>query len=546
MTGPVSSTILDAAGRPMRSPARRLRAGLGGQNGNVYPYDAGNPTSDHGAAWHPSLRSADGTVLRDRDRIVARSRDLVRNDGWAGGGVTTILDQTVGLTFRLSAKPDYRALSRLDRRLDATWAAEFSDAAEAEWRLWSNDPLHYNDVARRMTIEQQFWLQLRHRVIDGDCIALLYWMPDRIGPGGARYAMAVRLVHPDRLSNPQGAADDRHLRGGVEIDGDDVPVAYHFRKGDQNDYWVDSQAMEWERVTREVAGYLRVIHSFETLEIGQNRGVGVFAPVVNRLKMLIRYDGAELDAAIINAIFATFVTSPFDTEFVQGGLSEVSDDLDGYQKQRVEFHDEAKLMLGSARLAHLYPGEKLETVAAARPSGSFDAFSHAMLRNVAAQLGLSAEQLTKDWSKSNYSSARGALQDAWKTMTRRRRDFALSYATPIYAGFLWEAMEAGRLPLPAGAPAFEDARAGYAAAKWIGPGRGWIDPVKEREGAVLGMESGLSTLEDEAAENGGGDWEENLDQRALEVAAFKARGLPLPAWAGPSKDPGLMNEGQRP
>jgi capsid protein len=65
----------------------------------------------------------------------------------------------------------------------------------------------------------------------------------------------------------------------------------------------------------------------------------------------------------------------------------------------------------------------------------------------------------------------------------------------------------------------------------MGPGRGWIDPVKEKQGSILGMDAGLSTLEDECAENAGADWRENVAQRAIEVARFKELGLPLPQWA---------------
>jgi capsid protein len=47
------------------------------------------------------------------------------------------------------------------------------------------------------------------------------------------------------------------------------------------------------------------------------------------------------------------------------------------------------------------------------------------------------------------------------------------------------------------------------------------------------MEAGLSTLDHEAAEHSGADYEDILDQRAIEIAAFRARGLDLPTWAAP-------------
>jgi capsid protein len=80
-----------------------------------------------------------------------------------------------------------------------------------------------------------------------------------------------------------------------------------------------------------------------------------------------------------------------------------------------------------------------------------------------------------------------------------------------------EALEVDDLPLPDNAPAFIEARGAYSRCTWIGPGRGWIDPVAEKQGAVLGMDAGLSTLEMECAENTGEDWEDILDQRKREV-----------------------------
>jgi capsid protein len=170
-------------------------------------------------------------------------------------------------------------------------------------------------------------------------------------------------------------------------------------------------------------------------------------------------------------------------------------------------------------------------VTAARPNPNFEAFESAFLRNVASATGLAAPQVTNNWAEINYSAARAALLEAWKTLARRRAFFATGFGAPIIAAFVEEAMDVDNLPLPAGAPPFHEFRTAYSRAKWMGPGRGVIDPVKERQGSVLGMDAGLSTLEDEAAELGGNDWRETVAQRAIEIQRFKDHGLPLPQWA---------------
>jgi len=516
--------ILDVRGNPL-PPARTLALAGGG---NI-PMDAADIYGQHTAEWNPTLWSPDAGYNMHRDRVVARTRDLVRNDGWASGAVTRVLDNAIGANFRPVSKPDYRALQAITgiRAFDAKWAEEYGRAMDSRYRLWAEDMGRYCDATRTQTMPQMIRLGFRHKIVDGDALAQVVWLPDRVGFGRARYATAVAMIDPDRLSNPQMQFDLRTTRGGVEID--DLTGAakgYWIRQAHQTDWYVADKSMTWDYIPRETAwGRPIIVHDFDREQAGQHRGIGLLAPVVQRLKALVKYDGAELDAAILNAIFSAYVESPNDPALVESALGE---ELPQYQAMRSQYHAEKRLSMGGARMPILFPGEKIATVNAARPVSNFAAFESAVLRNFASAAGLSAQQVSQDWSDVNYSSARGALMEAWKTLDRRRDDFAVGFAAPIRGAWMEEAHEVDDLPLPAGAPAFAEARSAYARALWLGPGRGLIDSVAEREGAIMGMGSGLSTLEQEAAAQNV-DWEENLDQLAREVEAFKARGLEPPS-----------------
>ena len=520
--------FLGPDGRPL--PARpRQRAALTGSA----PFDGADRASQDMAEWNPQLLSPDAAMNPARDSLVARIRDLVRNDGWASGGVTKICDAVVGADLRLAAQPDYRALSRWGRGFDAVWAKEFADAAEAAWRSWAYDPARWCDAARQLTIPGIFRLAFRHLLVDGDALAALPWRPGRVGPGRARLATTVAVLHPDRLCNPQNGFDDARRRGGVEVDEDGAAIGYHIRRAHEGDWWAGGQTVTWDFLPRETDwGRPQVVHYYEVEEAGQHRGFGgLFAPILSRLRMLARYDAAELQQAVVNAIFGAYIESPHDPDLVQDAL-----DGDGHlkmQEARADFHAAKKLSLNGVRIPTLFPGESMKFLSSTRPSANFGTFENAVLRNVASGLGLSHPQLSQDWSGVNYSSARAALLEAWKTLSRRRAEFSAGFCTPIFGAFLEEVFEDGALPLPAAAPDFMEARSAYARCRWIGPGRGWVDPVKEPEGALLKISGGLSTLQHEAAENSGMDIEEILDQRALEVAMFAARGLALPeALAG--------------
>lgn len=526
--------ILGADGRPLL-PAPSVRRARALAPGGGAPYDAADVYGDHVAAWRPFLWSPDGELNLYRDRIVSRVRDLVRNDGWASGGVTRILDNAIGPNFRPIPQPDYRALAAYtgNDAFDAVWADEFRRAVAARYRTWSLDPGRYCDAGRRLTVPQMFRLAFRHKLVDGDALGLLLWLPERVGPGRARYATTVQLVDPDRLSNPQLRFDTREIRGGVEIDEFGAAVAFHIRRAHQGDWFTAAESVTWERIPRETPwGRPIVVHDFDHDRAGQHRGgAGVLTPVVQRFKMLAKYDSTELDAAIVNAIFAAYIESPFDHSLLQDALGDDAESLGAYQAGRAAFHEERRIALGGVRVPTLFPGEKINAVSATRPASNFRDFEAAVLRNGASAMGISAQQLSNDWSDVNYSSARAALLEAWKTIGRRRHDFGIGFAAPIYGALLEEAMDVDELPLPPGAPPFMECRGEYSRARWQGPGRGWVDPVAEKQGAVLGMDAGLSTLEQECAEGAGEDWEEVLDQRKVEIEAFRARGLTPPSWA---------------
>ena len=501
----------------------------------LFPYDAANWSTQEMGDWLPWIRSPDSEINLFRDRMVARSRDLARNDGWAAGGITRILDSTVGTSLRLFSNPDYRALAlRFGiKAFDAEWADEFRRAVEALWRGYAENAGRYNDVTRMLTIGQQFRLALRHKLIDGEGLGLMYWMPERVGYGAADYATSLLLVDPDRISNPYQMIDSATMRGGIEIGPYGEPLAIHIRKAEQNDWYLAIQANTWERIEWEDEdGWQRVIHDFDRDRIGQHRGLGVFVPVIAQMKMLARYYGVELQAATIAATFGTYVTSPYDPALVQDAIAGDADaELPLYQSLRSEWADERPAMLNGARVPTLAPGESIESVSSQHPHSNFKDFAHEMQGMFASVSGLAKEQITQDWSQSNYSNLRGAMLEAHKTITRRMNDFKTNFANPVFSNWLWEAMDNGEIPLPVGAPDYLEARTAYSRCNWLGVPRGYVDVTKEAAGAVMRMEGSLSTLKQECIEQGQ-DWEEVIHQRSIEIKMFKEFGITLPEWGG--------------
>ncbi len=81
-----------------------------------------------------SLRYGRQTIRLTSNVIaVSRVRDLARNNGWASGSITRVLDNTVGANFRPILNPDYRILALMtgNKAFDATWADEYGKVVEA-------------------------------------------------------------------------------------------------------------------------------------------------------------------------------------------------------------------------------------------------------------------------------------------------------------------------------------------------------------------------------------------------------------------------------
>ncbi|MDI9240746.1 phage portal protein [Lysobacter sp. LF1] len=481
--------ILDRHGQPIRAQDTA--------------HTGASRTSRELRTWLPALESADSELEGERDTLATRSYDLERNNGIAGGAVRTNVDNIIGTGLRLSAKPDYRALGK-----PKEWADEWSRGTEAKWRTFAN--VQEFDAARNLTFGGQSVVMLRTAFLAGDGLALAHWLPDR---PGAKWATCSQLVDPARLGTPPGQTNGARMRDGVEINELGEAIAYQIRKAHPGDLYQLGAAEVFERVpARTPHGRRRVVHLFEQLRSGQTRGKALLAPVMAAFKMLDHYQRTELQTVIVNSLIAAFIETPLKAEEIA--------DLFGSTDEFMKSRNGWDVKLEGAGVIPLHPGDKLNAFTPTRPNGAYEKFVEAILRYISTGLHMPYELLMKDFSKTNYSSARAALLEAWRYFNARRQWFATYWANPIYELWLEEAVARGEVD----APDFYENRAAYCACAWIGPGRGWVDPMKEAQASGERIRNCVSTLEREAAEQGL-DWEEVLQQRATEQRYAESLGL---------------------
>lgn len=454
-----------------------------------------------------------------RERILAqgRSADLAANDWAAHSGVDSITTNAVGTGLRPQSRINAK---RLGISKDA--ALELQTDIEAAWQEWTphahtRGMLHFEDL--------QF-LGLRSMLRMGEMIHL----PVRLENPGRKIELAIQDVLPGRLRTPLDLVADPSVVDGVQLGPYGAPEAYWLatpssvisRTLDMTGLTCD----QFTRIPARIGHRPGIFHLFRHGEEEQTRGESVLSPGMNLFRHLSDALDNELLAAVTVASMPVFIGRESGSSLMPPYADEQEDE-DG----ETRYYEEARggtVMYGNIN-------EKPYILDASRPSPNFPFFSEFVLRAMAASIGMPYEVLAKDFSKTNYSSARAALLEAWRVFLLYRSWLVRHYCRPIWDMVIEEAWLAGLITLPSGAPDFYDARAAYTQALWIGPPRGYVDPVKEIAATATALEKRLMTYSEALAERGR-DFDEVMDEREEEEARLAMFSAPSPTHKEPQHD----------
>ncbi len=350
-----------------------------------------------------------------------------------------------------------------------------------------------------------------------------------------------RMVSPKRISNPNNTGDSRNCRAGVQINDSGAALGYYVSE----DGYPGWMPQKWTWIPRELpGGRASFIHVFEPVEDGQTRGANVFYSVMEQMKMLDTLQNTQLQSAIVKAMYAATIESELDTQsamdFILGANSqEQRERLTGWIGEIAAYYAAAPVRLGGAKVPHLMPGDSLNLQTAQDTDNGYSVFEQSLLRYIAAGLGVSYEQLSRNYAQMSYSTARASANESWAYFMGRRKFVASRQASQMFLCWLEEAIVRRVVTLPSKARfSFQEARSAWGNCDWIGSGRMAIDGLKEVQEAVMLIEAGLSTYEKECAKRGD-DYQEIFAQQVRETMERRAAGLKPPAWAAAAFESGL-------
>jgi lambda family phage portal protein len=458
--------------------------------------------------WNPGGGSADDDILDDLPKLRERSRDLIRNDPHAEGMVGAWVENIVGTGLVPQAMIDRDAVE-----LTEDQAEEFTRAAEKAFARWAKRC----DTTRMLSFGELQELVIRQHFENGECFVL-----PRPDPANKPFSLRVQVIESDRVDTPIDKVSDPLLRMGIKIGELGERLGYWIKKthpGDIGRLGSGWKTNDFVFVPHEdEAGLQQVFHLYKVRRADQSRGTPLLAPALLVYKQLQQYVKAELISAKIAACYALWIVTPDPLNSAALGATK---DPKGTLTRSIE----------PGSINYLSPGESLAEANPNRPNSQYDTFVKRMLRSVGSTIGMPYEQVSSDYSQTNYSSGRMALTEVRKIYRKYQQWLATKLLQPLYERVLLEAFLLGEIPAVRD---FEERFADYAQVRWVGPGWNWVDPAKEVDATVKSIDSVLSTLAEECAQRGL-NWEDVLQQRAREQKRMKELGIeiPKPAAAGP-------------
>ncbi len=471
--------------------------------------------------WNVGAVPPDRAINTVKTPADARAKDMVSNDGYAHGAVTISQDSIIGAQYRLNAKIAWKVIPGGT----ADWAREAQEAIEERWRLIAESEYCWLDSQGTNTFTGLMRLAIASAVMTGEILATSEWDKS----SGRPIKTNFQIVDPERLRNPDWTPDAVDLRRGVKVDGKGKPVGYYISKQHPASFYWTGGSTDFSFIPRyKPWGRPQVFHIMEQMFPDQHRGVADMVSTLKRMKMTKHLEEVVLQNAVINATYVSAIESELPTaEMIVAMGGDSGDPAQMLQNTigayltglNMYLSGSGNITLDGAMIPHLYPGTKINSKTLGDPGAVGTDFHAALLRHIAAGLGLDYAEFSRDYSKMSYATAKLSDAKTVRTMNSKKKSLADRMANNCYGNVLEEFIAQGEVPLPRGftrddyyKPLMRDA---FSRATWIGGSRGQIDELKETQAAILRIKAGLSTYEIELARLGE-DYREIFEQQAAE------------------------------
>ncbi|TXH56561.1 MAG: phage portal protein [Desulfurellales bacterium] len=410
--------------------------------------------------------------------ILARARDLVRNNPWIGAAIDKSTIGAIGSGIQAKAvngstewkAADKRLWKRFCREIDAGGVLEFDAMTALVWREWREAGEVFARIRAR-------------RASDGLAVPV-----------------QIQLIESEQCPRDYNstASNGNVIRSGIELSKIGRPVAYWMCREHPGDR--HPNAINGSELVRVPAD--EVLHLFRPLRAGQLRGTPDMAAVIVRAFNLDRLDDAVLERQKVANLFTGWYTR---------GLKSGTDSV----------LDEATVGTDSDEtpIAGMEPGTMQELPAGVEPKfsappgagGDYAEFVRYHLMAIAAKAGVPVEMLTGDLRNVSDRALRLILAEFRRGIESDRWLYLLpKWCQAVRDAYMDAAVLSGALP----APNYAADRDLYTETLWVPDGWAYSHPVQDVDADIKAVRAGFTSRTDVILTNG--DDPEDVDARQTE------------------------------
>jgi len=422
------------------------------------------------------LSPPDIADLENIEAIQATSQWMAHTNAFAAGAISTNANSTIGRGFKLRStiNRDYLGLSEEE-------AHQKKQEIERLFNMWASSPK--TDATGHTNFKQLPMLLYKTSLVTGASIALYPETDDGW--------LQVKILSSTQINREKGL-------NGIEFK-DGAPVAYHIYKK-RKELYEDAKSVK----IKMYSGLKRnVVHYFDKKIAGQIDGIPYLSAVFDTLRKIKDYSQAELDAAMLSALFAVGIVKKD-----AGGVS-------------LKMPDDNTIKLKKGNMFKLPAGYEVSTIDPSHPNSSYPEAMSAFITELCIGLDIPKEVFTKEF-KASYSASRGAVIEGRKSFRVSRSGVEIQFLSETYKNFLLWSVLNNYLVLD-GFLDDEFARMAWSSADWIGDIDEELDPLKAANAAQKRVDGYFTTGDFESKQMYGLDYDDNIERRNSELSKINTK-----------------------
>jgi lambda family phage portal protein len=413
--------------------------------------------------WRTPSTSGDAAVQLDIKTLRNRSRDLRRNNPYAASicdeWTSNVIGSGIKVLFHSKSRPKERKIQKI-------------------WDEWAKN-CTFSD---KMSLERVQRLVFDSFIESGEVL-----VRKRTDSDKKNFPFSVQVMECDHIDDSISGVN---TKSGIEYDKKSRRVKYHLFKEHPGE--IDT-ILGASNETIEVDAS-KLLHIYDVKRPGQQRGTPILSPVIIRIRSLDEFEDAQMVKQKVSSCFAGYVHDSTGTELDEDPSE--GDFGDKIEPGRIDILPEGKTI----------------TFSSPNIPDNYKEYTSVNLRGIAAGTGQTYENMTGDYSQTNFSAGRmGNLKFQRKVRSFQKFIVIEQFLEPLANEFV-ENLELSGISLTDVTFSF------------VPPRVEMIDPTKEIPMLAEEVRSGFKTMS-EVVSSMGLDPDSHFEQYAAELIRFERLGL---------------------